>query len=161
MPSGTRRPGLVCQLALSRTRMMIRSRLAPASCAKVARSFSKNGLETPLAMYQNTSPARQRRCRGLDEGGHVEPLKAVISRSTRPLAGRCPDTADNRLQSDAMLIAGEDFNGLIRMLRCFFLDSNRELFLNSACSSGVARSGCSGRGVWIDQPIARSASQPR
>lgn len=97
----------------------------------------------------------------LDEGGDVEPLKAVISRSTRPLAGRCPDTADNRLQSDAMLIAGEDFNGLIRMLRCFFLDSNRELFLNSACSSGVARSGCSGRGVWIDQPIARSASQPR
>jgi hypothetical protein len=36
--------------------MMIRSRLAPASCAKVARSFSKKGLETPLAMYQNTSP---------------------------------------------------------------------------------------------------------
>ena len=97
----------------------------------------------------------------LDEGGYVEPLEAVISRSTRPIADRCPDTTDNRLQSNAMLIAGEDFNDLIRMLRCFFLDSNRELFLNSSCSCGVARSGCSGRGLWSDQPIARRASQPR
>jgi hypothetical protein len=56
----------------------------------------------------------------------------MISRSTRPLAGRCPDTADNRLQSDAMLIAGEDFDGLIRMLYRFFLDSDRELFLKLA-----------------------------
>ncbi len=53
---GDGQPGRVCQPALSRTRMMIRSRPAPASRAKVARSFSKNGLETPLAIYQKTSP---------------------------------------------------------------------------------------------------------
>ena len=37
----------------------------------------------------------------------------------------------------------------------------RELFLNAAASSGVADFGFFGRGAWIDQPIAFSASQPR
>ena len=35
---------------------MIRSRPAPASRAKRARSASKNGFDTPLAKYQKTSP---------------------------------------------------------------------------------------------------------
>ena len=35
---------------------MIRSRPAPASRAKRARSASKNGFDTPFAKYQNTSP---------------------------------------------------------------------------------------------------------
>jgi len=33
--------------------------------------------------------------------------------------------------------------------------------LKASCSSGVAAFGLRGRGFWIDQPIARSASQPR
>jgi hypothetical protein len=33
--------------------------------------------------------------------------------------------------------------------------------LNAACASGVAASACRGRGLWIVQPTARSASQPR
>jgi len=36
-----------------------------------------------------------------------------------------------------------------------------KLFLNAACSSGVAASAWLGRGLWIVQSIARSASQPR
>jgi hypothetical protein len=34
-------------------------------------------------------------------------------------------------------------------------------FLNSACASGSAVRACGGRGSWIVQSIARSASQPR
>jgi hypothetical protein len=34
-------------------------------------------------------------------------------------------------------------------------------FLKAACSSGLAAAGFLGRGAWIDQPIACSASQAR
>ena len=83
----------------------------------------------------------------LDEGGHVEPLEAMMPGSARPLAARCPDTADDRLQPDAVLVGGKDFDLLVRMCRRLFGDRGRQLFLKLSCSSGVARSGCSGRGI--------------
>ena len=60
-----------------------------------------------------------------------------------------------------MLIRGPDLDWLVRMLRGFFGHRVGELFLNAAASCGVADFGFFGRGDWIDQPIACSASQPR
>src|SRR5690349_20092743 len=97
----------------------------------------------------------------LHEGDHVEPLEAVVAGRARSLAFRRPDAAEDRLQPDAVLVRGEDFDDLARMpLRLFGKDGG-ELFLNASCSSAVARAGCSGRGTWTDHPTARSASRPR
>ena len=99
--------------------------------------------------------------RGRDEGGDVEPLEAVMATGDRALAARRPDPAQDRLQPDAVLVGGEDLDRRARMALRLFGDGFRELFLNVACSSGVATRTCCGRGRWIVQPIARSASQPR
>ena len=79
----------------------------------------------------------------------------------RTFADRCPDTARDGLQADAMLVRGKDLDRLAGVLRGLFGNSVRELFLNAAASSGVADFGFFGRGFWIDQPIAFKASQPR
>src|SRR4051794_752405 len=97
----------------------------------------------------------------LHEGDHVEPLEAVVAGRARSLALGRPDAAEDRLQPDAVLVGGEDFDDLARMLLGLLCEDGGELFLNASCSSAVARAGCSGRGAWTDQPTARSASQPR
>src|SRR3954462_3417679 len=97
----------------------------------------------------------------LHEGGHVEPLEAVMAGRARSLALGRPDAAEDRLQPDAVLVGGEDFDDLARMLLRLFGEDGGELFLNASCSSAVARAGCSGRGTSTDHPTARSASQPR
>src|SRR3954463_10463255 len=97
----------------------------------------------------------------LHEGDHVEPLEAVVAGGARSLAFRRPDAAEDRLQPDAVLVRGEDFDDLARMLLRLFGEDGGELFLNASRSSAVARAGCSGRGTWTDHPSARSASQPR
>jgi hypothetical protein len=60
-----------------------------------------------------------------------------------------------------MLILRPYFDRLVGMLVGFFGERVGELFLKAASCSGVAEFGCRGRGDWIDQPIACSASQPR
>jgi len=60
-----------------------------------------------------------------------------------------------------MLIRRPDFDRLVGMLLGLFGERVSELFLKAASCSGVAELGCRGRGDWIDQPIACSASQPR
>src|SRR3972149_652921 len=67
----------------------------------------------------------------------------------------------DRLQAEAMLVRRPDFNRLVRMLLGFFGHRVGELFLKAAPSSGPAAFGFFGRGDWIDQPIALSASHPR
>ena len=79
----------------------------------------------------------------------------------RPLADRCPDPALDRLQAEPMLIRSPDLDRLVGMLVGFFGNRLREAFLKSSVSSALADFGLRGRGDWIDQPIACSASQPR
>ena len=79
----------------------------------------------------------------------------------RTFADGCPDTARDGLQADAMLVRGKDLDRLAGVLLGLFGNSVRELFLNATACSGVADFGFFGRGVWIDQPIACKASQPR
>src|SRR5262249_21881944 len=67
----------------------------------------------------------------------------------------------DRLQAEAMLILRPYFDRFVGMLLGFFGERISELFLKAASCSGVAELGCRGRGDWIDQPIAWSASQPR
>jgi hypothetical protein len=96
-----------------------------------------------------------------DEGGDVEPLEAVVAAGDRALAARRPDPAEDRLQADPVLVGGEGLDRRAGMALRFLGDDLGELFLNATCSSGDAASACRGRGLWIVQPIARSASQPR
>ena len=74
---------------------------------------------------------------------------------------RRPNPAQDRLEPDAVLVSGEGLDHRAGMARRLFGDDLGELFLNLACSSGVAARTWRGRGLWIVQPIARSASQPR
>src|SRR4051812_2208743 len=136
--------------------MMTRSRPAPASRAKRARSASKNGFDTPFAKYQNTSP----------EVGCTKAVTWSHSKRWWPGArGRSPSGARTRrrigFSPDAVLVGGEDLDDLARMLLGLLCEDGGELFLNASCSSAAARAGCPGRGAWTDQPTARSASQPR
>ena len=96
-----------------------------------------------------------------DEGGDVEPFIAVMTERHRPLADRRPDPAADWLQADPVLIRCPDLDRLIWMLGGFFGRRAGELFFKAASSSGVADLGFLGRGDWIDQPIALSASHPR
>ena len=79
----------------------------------------------------------------------------------RTLADRRPHAPGDGLQANAVLVRGEDLDLFARVFRGLLGIGVRELFLNAAASSGVADFGFFGRGAWIDQPIAFSASQPR
>ena len=81
-----------------------------------------------------------------DEGGDVEPLEAVVAGRDGALAARRPDPAQDRLQPDAVLVGGKGFDRRAGMALGFPGDGLRKLFLNVACSSGVAACACCGRG---------------
>jgi hypothetical protein len=97
----------------------------------------------------------------LDEGGHIQPLVAVVTERDRSLALGRPHPAQDRLQPDAVLVGGPDLNRLVRVLGCFLGNNRDQLFLNVSRCSGVAEAGWRGRGFCTDQPIAFRASQPR
>src|SRR6185369_13581592 len=67
----------------------------------------------------------------LHEGDHVEPLEAVVAGRARSLAFRRPDAAEDRLQSDAVLVGGEDFDDLARMLLGLLCKDGGELFFQN------------------------------
>ncbi len=75
---------------------------------------------------------------GRDEGGDVEPFEAVVSDRDGPLAARRPDAAQDRLQTDAVLVGGEGLDYCARMALRLLGGGLGELFLNSACASGPA-----------------------
>jgi hypothetical protein len=84
----------------------------------------------------------------------------MVSVSDRPLADRRPDPTGHRLQAEPVLVGREGLDRRVGMARRFLGDDFGE-FLKASCSSAVAAFGLRGRGFWIDQPIARNASQPR
>src|SRR4028118_1306759 len=84
-----------------------------------------------------------------------------MAKHNRPLAFGSPDSAQDRLQADAVLVCGPDLDRFIRVLGRFLCDHRGQLFSKAALSSGVAEAGWRGRGFCTDQPIAFSASQPR
>src|SRR3954466_1143729 len=87
----------------------------------------------------------------LDEGGHIEPLVAVVAERDGPLAFWSPDPAQDRLQANAVLVRGPDLDRLARVLRPLLGDGLLQLFLNTSRSSGVAPAGWRGRGFCTDQ----------
>ncbi len=98
---------------------------------------------------------------GRNEDGDIEPFEAVMSDRDGPLAPRCPDPSQDRLQPEAVLVGGKGLDDRAGMALRLFSNGFGELFLNSACPSGPAALACRGRGRWMVQPIARRASQPR
>jgi hypothetical protein len=96
-----------------------------------------------------------------DEGGNVEPFIAVMAERDRALADGRPDPAMDRLQAEPMLIRRPDLDRLVGMLGGLFGERVGKVFLKTSASAAVAEFGFCGRGDWIDQLIAWSASQPR
>ena len=118
--------------------------------------FGKERLVDAVREIPDGFSARRR-----DEGGDVEPFVAVMAECDRSLAEWCPDPSLDRFQADPMLIRRPELDRLAGMLVGFFGNRVRQAFLKSSVSSAVAEFGLCGRGDWIDQSIARSASQPR
>ena len=104
----------------------------------------------------NVPEAFSRRRR--DESRDVEPFEAMMTVRNRTFADRRPYPSRDRFQPEAMLVGGEGLNRYAGMTLRFLRDG---LGLKSSCSWGVAASGLCGRGRWIDQSSAFSASQPR
>ena len=96
-----------------------------------------------------------------NESGDIEPFVAMMAERDRPLADGRPDPTVDRLQPEAVLVRRPDLDRLVGMFRFFFGQRVGELFLKAASACGPAAFGFFGRGDWIDQPIALSASQPR
>src|SRR3954464_13036759 len=78
-----------------------------------------------------------------------------------PLAFGRPHPPEDRLQANAVLVGGPDFDRRVRVLGPLLSDGLLQLFLNASRSSGGAEAGWRGRGFSPDQLIALSASQPR
>ena len=116
----------------------------------------EEGFVDPVRQIPDGLAARRRH-----ECGDIEPFVAVMTERDWPLADRRPNSAMDRLQAEPMLVRGPDLDRLVGMFVGFFADRLAEAFLKTSASSGVADFGFFGRGDWIDQPIACSASQPR
>src|SRR3954453_10480159 len=84
-----------------------------------------------------------------------------MAQCDRSLAFGRPHPSDDRLQPDAVLVRGPDFDRRVRVLGSRLSDGLLQLFLNASRSSGVAEAGWRGRGFCTAQLIALSASQPR
>ena len=84
-----------------------------------------------------------RRCESRD----VKPVETMMAMRDRTLADGRPHTSRDRLQTDAVLVRGEDLNWLAGMVRSLLGEGVREVFLNAAASSGVADFGFFGRGA--------------
>jgi hypothetical protein len=84
-----------------------------------------------------------------------------MAKRNRALTLGRPDPAQDRLQADAVLVRGPDFDWRGWVLGPLLGDGLLQPFLNAARSAGVAACGWRGRGFCTDQPIAFSASQPR
>ena len=97
----------------------------------------------------------------LRPGGAKCLAEAMMATRDRPFADGRPNAPCDGLQTKSVFVAGEDFDRTLGMFRGFLGDGVFEVFLNAAASSGVADFGFLGRGRWIDQPGAFSASQPR
>ena len=85
----------------------------------------------------------------------------MVAQRDRPLTFGGPHPAQDRLQPNAVLVRGPDFDRFVRVLGSRLSDSLLQLFLNASRCSGVAAAGWRGRGFCTVQPIAFSASQPR
>lgn len=130
------------------------------TCAGLAGEQGQQALEERLGDAIADVPmalARGRR----DEGRDVEPLVAMMAEGSRPLPARRPDPARDRLQPDAVLVRAEERDWAAGLACLFLGEDGGEFFLKAACSWGPAAAGFLGRGAWIDQPSACSASQAR
>ena len=64
----------------------------------------------------------------LHEGGHVQPLIAVMAKRDGPLAFGCPDPAQDRLQPDAVFVGRPDLDWRVWVLGSLLGDSLLQLF---------------------------------
>lgn len=96
-----------------------------------------------------------------NEARHVEPLETMMADGDRPLAYRRPHAAQDRLQTNPVLVRGPDLDRELGVLGALLCYRPIEFFLNSAHSCSVAARAWRGRGRWIDHVSLLSTSQPR
>lgn len=75
---------------------------------------------------------------GLDKADEVAPLVAVLDRSHWPMPNGRPDTAQDGLKPNAMLVDGPDRYLGLREGRGDLFEEWAELFLKACCSSRLA-----------------------
>ena len=73
-----------------------------------------------------------------DKAIEIEPLVAVVGAGDRSLAPRRPDAAGERLQAEAVLVEGPDFEPGPRIGRPGLVHCILKFFLNPACCPGLA-----------------------
>src|SRR3954462_4699575 len=71
-----------------------------------------------------------------------------------PLAFGRPHPPEDRLQAEAVLVRGPDFDRRVRVLGPLLSDGLLQLFFTASRSPGVAEAGWRGRGFCTDQLIA-------
>ena len=80
---------------------------------------------------------------GMDEADEGAPVVAVLHRGRGPLPIETPDLVQDRLQTDAVLVDGPEFDLRAREGGRDGLDKRPDVFLKAACCSGSA---CTWRG---------------
>ena len=111
--------------ALDRSGSTAQSRARIAPGADLPREAGEQGFEEGLAQPGREIPD----CfaaGGLDEGGDVQPLVAVVAERDGPLADGRPDAAADRLQAEAVLVRRPDLDRAVGMRRPGLGDSGLE-----------------------------------
>ena len=74
----------------------------------------------------------------LDEADQIAPREAVLDRRDGALPVEAPDLVQDRLQADAVLVGGPEFDARFGVGGRDRLDDRSELFLNAAWAAGSA-----------------------
>lgn len=83
----------------------------------------------------------------VNEADEIAPGIAVLHWSHGTLTNWRPDPPQNRLEADAMLVDGPEFDGGAGEGGCYLPQERSELFLKASCSAALACT-CRGRGTW-------------
>ncbi len=82
----------------------------------------------------------------MDEANEVAPLEPMLDRREGALPVEAPDLVEDRLQPDAVLVNGPEFDLRLREGRGDGAEERPEVFLKAFCSAGSACT-CRGRGL--------------
>ena len=72
----------------------------------------------------------------MHEGVEIAPLIAMLHRGLRPLPAGAPDTAQNGLEADAVLVGRPELHHVLRVDLSHRLHYSQEIFLTAACVVG-------------------------
>jgi hypothetical protein len=110
--------------------------------AREGRQDRLEEFETDPAEQKPDGPSRG----GMDEGGQIAPLVAVLDRGEWSLAGEGPDFAEDGLEADAVLVAGPELDLGMGEGDGDLAEERAKPPLNASWAAASART-CRGRGA--------------